>query len=198
MSNKACRRKKLKSILRKTASPEMTVRSSSCSSSSCSPSSSLSSISTTKPQEETTLKVDNTSCVLPSKLKLKQTTDEPPASPFSKTSSLSNSFNKNTPVRNVGSYIKNQTNTSISSSNSGLVKRVTRNATNAREALIRWCRKMTEEYDNVSISNFSSSWSDGLAFCALIHHFMPNEFDYSRLHESNPRYNFELAFKIAE
>ena len=70
---------------------------------------------------------------------------------------------------------------------------MTRSATNAREALIRWCRKMTEEYDNVSISNFSSSWSDGLAFCALLHHFMPNEFDYSELSPANPRYNFDLV-----
>ncbi len=82
--------------------------------------------------------------------------------------------------------------------NNGLVKRVARNATTAREALLRWCRKHTEEYDNVSINNFSSSWANGLAFCALIHHFMPDLFDYSLLRTENARYNFELAFKIAE
>lgn len=63
---------------------------------------------------------------------------------------------------------------------------------------MRWCRKMTEEYENVSINNFSSSWSNGLAFCALIHHFMPDSFDYSVLSGENRRENFELAFRIAE
>lgn len=76
--------------------------------------------------------------------------------------------------------------------------RVFRSASSAKEALLRWCRNMTHNYPNVRIENFSSSWSDGLAFCALIHNFMPNEFDYSRLDASNPRHNFELAFTIAE
>jgi hypothetical protein len=56
----------------------------------------------------------------------------------------------------------------------------------------------TEEYDNVTITNFSSSWSDGLAFCALIHHFMPNLFNYADLNSTDRRYNFELAFRLAE
>jgi hypothetical protein len=56
----------------------------------------------------------------------------------------------------------------------------------------------TEEYDNVKITNFSSSWSDGLAFCALIHHFMPNLFNYTELNSNDRRHNFELAFQLAE
>ena len=76
--------------------------------------------------------------------------------------------------------------------------RVARNANTAREALLRWCRKMTEDYPNVTITNFSSSWSNGLAFCALIHHFIPDAFDYSSLDETNARFNFELAFRVAE
>ncbi|CAG7700241.1 unnamed protein product [Allacma fusca] len=51
---------------------------------------------------------------------------------------------------------------------------------------------------NVKIENFSSSWSDGLAFCALIHHFYPDAFDYNSLDQKNRRQNFELAFKVAE
>ncbi len=57
---------------------------------------------------------------------------------------------------------------------------------------------MTDEYENVCITNFSSSWSDGLAFCALLHHFMPDAFDYAALGSENRRFNFELAFKVAE
>jgi len=51
---------------------------------------------------------------------------------------------------------------------------------------------------NVQISNFSSSWSDGLAFCALIHHFLPDAFDYTTLTKQTRRHNFELAFSVAE
>lgn len=57
---------------------------------------------------------------------------------------------------------------------------------------------MTQNYSNIRIENFSSSWSNGLAFCALIHNFMPSAFDYSKLSATNCRYNFELAFKVAE
>ena len=51
---------------------------------------------------------------------------------------------------------------------------------------------------NVQIDNFSSSWNDGLAFCALIHNFYPDAFDFAQLDAKNRRYNFTLAFKTAE
>merc|ERR1711974_146699 len=41
------------------------------------------------------------------------------------------------------------------------------------EAIMIWCQCRTREYDNVRIENFTSSWENGLAFCALIHHFFP-------------------------
>lgn len=37
-----------------------------------------------------------------------------------------------------------------------------------------------------------------MAFCALIHHFYPKAFDYSRLNPKNRRGNFKLAFDVAE
>jgi hypothetical protein len=75
--------------------------------------------------------------------------------------------------------------------------RVNRSQSTVREALLRWCRRMTQDY-NVSIDNFSSSWANGLAFCALIHHFIPNEYDFETLDANDRRKNFELAFKTAE
>ena len=50
----------------------------------------------------------------------------------------------------------------------------------------------------VTIKNFSSSWSDGIAFCALVHRFFPDAFEYSTLNPNNRRDNFELAFTTAE
>lgn len=51
---------------------------------------------------------------------------------------------------------------------------------------------------NVQLDNFSTSWSNGLAFCALLHHFRPEAFDYHSLRPENRRKNFTLAFTKAE
>lgn len=50
----------------------------------------------------------------------------------------------------------------------------------------------------VDIQNFSSSWKDGIAFCALVHRFFPDAFEYSILNPNEPRENFQLAFSTAE
>jgi len=66
------------------------------------------------------------------------------------------------------------------------------------EAILIWCQCRTREYDNVKITNFTTSWADGLGFCALIHHFFPQAFDYSRLTPENRKANYELAFQTGE
>ncbi|KAL9878369.1 uncharacterized protein ACN2A1_010851 isoform 2-T4 [Glossina fuscipes fuscipes] len=71
-------------------------------------------------------------------------------------------------------------------------------AATVKEQLLQWCQSKTMEYENVQITNFSTSWSDGLAFCALIHHFLPGAFDYNQLTPQNRRKNFELAFTVAD
>nr|XP_020862584.1 cytospin-B isoform X2 [Phascolarctos cinereus] len=50
-----------------------------------------------------------------------------------------------------------------------------------RNALLKWCQKKTEGYPNIDITNFSSSWSDGLAFCALLHTYLPAHIPYQEL-----------------
>ncbi|XP_039518059.1 smoothelin isoform X5 [Pimephales promelas] len=72
------------------------------------------------------------------------------------------------------------------------------NANSIKQMLLDWCRSKTRSYENVDIQNFSSSWSDGMAFCALVHNFFPEAFDYSSLSPSNRRQNFEMAFNTAE
>lgn len=66
-----------------------------------------------------------------------------------------------------------------------------------QKIVLEWCKESTKNYSNVKINNFSSSWSDGLAFCALLHNFMPDAFDYGTLRSHNRSQNFELAFDIA-
>ncbi|VDP16797.1 unnamed protein product [Soboliphyme baturini] len=53
-------------------------------------------------------------------------------------------------------------------------------------------------FQNVHISNFSSSWADGMAFCALIHHFCPEAFDFNKLNPAERAKNLSLAFRVAE
>ncbi|XP_067862058.1 smoothelin isoform X2 [Heptranchias perlo] len=72
------------------------------------------------------------------------------------------------------------------------------NANSIKQMLLDWCRAKTRGYEHVAIQNFSSSWSDGMAFCALVHNFFPEAFDYSELNPSNRRHNFEVAFTMAE
>ncbi|XP_072354140.1 smoothelin-like protein 2 isoform X2 [Scyliorhinus torazame] len=67
-----------------------------------------------------------------------------------------------------------------------------------KQRLLDWCRAKTRGYEFVDIQNFSTSWSDGLAFCALVHRFFPESFDYSGLNPKTRRHNFELAFTTAE
>uniref|UniRef100_A0A803U1A5 Calponin-homology (CH) domain-containing protein n=1 Tax=Anolis carolinensis TaxID=28377 RepID=A0A803U1A5_ANOCA len=72
------------------------------------------------------------------------------------------------------------------------------NANSIKQMLLDWCRAKTRGYDHVDIQNFSSSWSDGMAFCALVHNFFPEAFDYAQLSPQDRRRNFEMAFSAAE
>ncbi|XP_010733811.3 smoothelin-like 1 [Larimichthys crocea] len=67
-----------------------------------------------------------------------------------------------------------------------------------KQKMLQWCRSKTRNYEGVNIENFSSSWCDGLAFCALIHRFFPDAFDYSSLNAKEREKNFTLAFQTAE
>ncbi|GJQ80131.1 hypothetical protein Trydic_g19411, partial [Trypoxylus dichotomus] len=71
-------------------------------------------------------------------------------------------------------------------------------ANTVRQRLLQWCQMKTKEYENIQLDNFSTSWSDGMAFCALIHHFLPDSFDYNTLNPKNRRHNFTLAFQVAD
>nr|XP_057919210.1 smoothelin-like 1 isoform X4 [Doryrhamphus excisus] len=67
-----------------------------------------------------------------------------------------------------------------------------------KQRMLQWCRSKTRNYQGVNIENFSSSWCDGMAFCALIHRFFPDAFDYSALKPKEREANFTLAFQTAE
>jgi len=39
--------------------------------------------------------------------------------------------------------------------------------------LLSWCQEVTKGYRGVKVTNMTTSWRNGLAFCALIHRFHP-------------------------
>ncbi|CAH1802237.1 unnamed protein product [Owenia fusiformis] len=67
-----------------------------------------------------------------------------------------------------------------------------------RNALLKWCQRKSQSYTNIDITNFSSSWNDGLGFCAIIHSYLPDKIPYKELNTETKRQNFTLAFKAAE
>ncbi len=40
--------------------------------------------------------------------------------------------------------------------------------------LLQWCKEITHQYPGVKVTNLTTSWRNGLAFCAIIHHFRPD------------------------
>lgn len=68
----------------------------------------------------------------------------------------------------------------------------------AREKLLVWSSRKTKGYKGVEILNFTSSWQDGLAFGALLHHFKPNLINFQSLSHNNSKQNLETVFSIYE
>ncbi|XP_036402375.1 EH domain-binding protein 1 isoform X3 [Megalops cyprinoides] len=65
---------------------------------------------------------------------------------------------------------------------------------NASQSLLAWCREVTKNYRGVKITNFTTSWRNGLAFCALLHHFRPNLIDYKSLNPQDIKENNKKAY----
>ncbi|XP_056103638.1 uncharacterized protein ehbp1l1b isoform X5 [Rhinichthys klamathensis goyatoka] len=62
------------------------------------------------------------------------------------------------------------------------------------QSLLKWCQEITKNYKGVKITNFSTSWRNGLAFCAILHHFHPEIIDFDALEPHNIKQNNKNAF----
>lgn len=62
------------------------------------------------------------------------------------------------------------------------------------QSLLEWCQEVTNGYRGVCITNFTTSWRNGLAFCAILHRFYPDKIDYFSLDPLNIKQNNKQAF----
>ncbi|XP_073848658.1 eps15 homology domain containing protein-binding protein 1 isoform X4 [Musca autumnalis] len=146
----------------------------------------------------------------------------PPAAGNATTNNTSttSSTNNNTSLNNTGASVQNTTtktsaNTtnghlsvhSNSSSNGGVatqnnslkpVEKIVLKENTPGQDLLEWCKEVTKEYPNVKVTNLTTSWRNGMAFCAIIHHFEPSLIDMSKLTPHDVVGNCRIAFDAAE
>lgn len=60
--------------------------------------------------------------------------------------------------------------------------------------LLNWCKQVTSGYPGVKVTNMTTSWRNGLAFCALLHHFRPDLVHFDSLNPVDIRENCRISF----
>ncbi|XP_028330306.1 uncharacterized protein ehbp1l1a isoform X2 [Gouania willdenowi] len=62
------------------------------------------------------------------------------------------------------------------------------------QSLLEWCQDITQGHKGVRITNFSTSWRNGMAFCAILHHFHPSAVTFEMLDPYDIQHNNKKAF----
>ncbi|XP_066471431.1 utrophin isoform X3 [Tiliqua scincoides] len=70
--------------------------------------------------------------------------------------------------------------------------------TNSEKILLSWVRQSTRPYSQVNVLNFTTSWTDGLAFNAVIHRHKPELFSWEKITKMYPIERLEHAFNVAK
>ncbi|XP_060548244.1 utrophin isoform X1 [Pantherophis guttatus] len=70
--------------------------------------------------------------------------------------------------------------------------------TNSEKILLSWVRQSTKSYNEVNVLNFTTSWTNGLAFNALIHRHRPELFSWDKVNKMTQHERLEHAFNVAK
>ncbi|NXE30150.1 MICA3 monooxygenase, partial [Ardeotis kori] len=68
----------------------------------------------------------------------------------------------------------------------------------AYEELLRWCQASTAGYRGVAVTDFTTSWTSGLALCALVHRFRPDLVDFDSVDPQDPIRTHQMMLDMAE
>ncbi|XP_077989240.1 EH domain-binding protein 1-like isoform X2 [Glandiceps talaboti] len=63
--------------------------------------------------------------------------------------------------------------------------------------LLDWCKSVTKGYRGVRVTNLTTSWRNGMAFAAVVHHFHPDAIDFAALSPHDIKGNNKKAFDAA-
>ncbi|XP_026824080.1 EH domain-binding protein 1 isoform X6 [Ooceraea biroi] len=64
--------------------------------------------------------------------------------------------------------------------------------------LLEWCKEVTRDYPGVKVTNLTTSWRNGMAFCAIIHNFRPDLMEIDSLLPHDVKGNCKKAFDAGE
>nr|CAD7392439.1 unnamed protein product [Timema cristinae] len=64
--------------------------------------------------------------------------------------------------------------------------------------LLEWCKEVTRDFQGVKVTNLTTSWRNGMAFCAIIHHFRPDLVEFESLSPHDVKGNCKKAFDAGE
>uniref|UniRef100_A0A2K6JTW1 Spectrin repeat containing nuclear envelope protein 2 n=1 Tax=Rhinopithecus bieti TaxID=61621 RepID=A0A2K6JTW1_RHIBE len=68
----------------------------------------------------------------------------------------------------------------------------------AKKALLLWAQEQCATYESVNVTDFKSSWRNGMAFLAIIHALRPDLIDMKSVKQRSNKDNLREAFRIAE
>ena len=135
-----------------------------------------------------------------SKSKIDQTGHADPISPYQEIENISFAINfleeKGVKLTNIGAKDIYDGNITLicglifSCIQKFQIDKIEENNKKSTEALLIWCKNNTSKY-NVNITDFNQSWQNGLAFCALIHNFHPELFNFNALTQRNSYKNWQ-------
>ncbi|XP_008061512.1 nesprin-2 [Carlito syrichta] len=68
----------------------------------------------------------------------------------------------------------------------------------AKKALLLWAQEQCATFESVSVTDFKSSWRNGVAFLAIIHALRPDLIDVKSVTHRSNKDNLKEAFRVAE